>query len=559
MKAGTICFFLLVFIILPFQANTGFTISPYLQLGHQVSESPSIQSQITVCWGTSVSTTGRVYYGLDPDSLDTWVDTLGSSTIQEVNITGLAPNNIYYYKVETGTGDMGPLSYFRTSPDDPYTPFNFAIIGDTRSQHPEHQMVIDMMRSWAPDFYIHSGDMVHHGGVAAEWEKYLEIEVPMMRFSPIAPAIGNHEVDDVPNINSSLYLKYFAVPLNLHNTEHYYSWDYGNVHFLHTCTEYRGPNMDLSMDLQYAQLHQDILDAAASYPWPRFIVVVMHRPAYSNGSIHSGDENYNYSTIWGPLFETARVAMAISGHTHSYERFEPIDNRTGLGDPPGEPDVIREGVIYVTSAGGGAPLQNVEDPPGSGGGGLPPLSTLAADTVYHAGLVEVRGGRMDVTFYRAEDGSTLDQFTIIRNQAPVADAGEDFVGAVAETCQLDASGSSDYEGDPLEYSWTQESGPDVSLEGADTITPIFTPQEAGTYTFSLTVNDGIDQSDPDTVAVNIYWWLPEGDGDNDSIYCMCGEIGVTKEGSGLVNIFCLSIPFVFWLGVRFRRLMKGIS
>ncbi|MDN5746803.1 MAG: PKD domain-containing protein, partial [Nocardioidaceae bacterium] len=90
------------------------------------------------------------------------------------------------------------------------------------------------------------------------------------------------------------------------------------------------------------------------------------------------------------------------------------------------------------------------------------------------------------------------------NRAPVADAGADQRVTAGTSVQLDATGSSDPDGDELTYSWTQASGPSVSLSSTTTARPTFTaPAADATLTFSLTVRDGTLTSPPDTVTVTI--------------------------------------------------------
>lgn len=90
------------------------------------------------------------------------------------------------------------------------------------------------------------------------------------------------------------------------------------------------------------------------------------------------------------------------------------------------------------------------------------------------------------------------------NEAPIADAGEDQSVNTGETITLDGTGSSDLEDDPLSYAWAIISTPpgsSVTLSGADTPTPSFTPDVDGTYIISLIVNDGFIDSIPDTVTI----------------------------------------------------------
>jgi hypothetical protein len=61
---------------------------------------------------------------------------------------------------------------------------------------------------------------------------------------------------------------------------------------------------------------------------------------------------------------------------------------------------------------------------------------------------------------------------------------------------LDSSGSLDPEGVPLQYAWSQVSGPAAFLSSLTVAQPVFTPVISGTYTFQLMVSDGVQQSFP---------------------------------------------------------------
>ena len=89
------------------------------------------------------------------------------------------------------------------------------------------------------------------------------------------------------------------------------------------------------------------------------------------------------------------------------------------------------------------------------------------------------------------------------NSPPIADAGSDQDSVVRTQVRLDGSGSSDPEDDVLTYAWTQADGKDVSLDDPTAAAPSFTPKVAGTYVFTLVVNDGTSDSAPDSVAVTV--------------------------------------------------------
>jgi hypothetical protein len=90
------------------------------------------------------------------------------------------------------------------------------------------------------------------------------------------------------------------------------------------------------------------------------------------------------------------------------------------------------------------------------------------------------------------------------NRAPNAVASvlpSEIVG-VGTPVTLDGSGSSDPDNDPLAYVWVQTSGPAAALSGDKTATASFTPAQAGTYVFELTVADGKATSQPATATVS---------------------------------------------------------
>lgn len=89
------------------------------------------------------------------------------------------------------------------------------------------------------------------------------------------------------------------------------------------------------------------------------------------------------------------------------------------------------------------------------------------------------------------------------NSNPRADAGPDQSGAPGETFVLDASGSSDPDGDSLSYKWTKVSGPAVTLLNANQMQASFTAAFAGVYEFALTISDGRGGTGQDTVRISV--------------------------------------------------------
>jgi len=91
------------------------------------------------------------------------------------------------------------------------------------------------------------------------------------------------------------------------------------------------------------------------------------------------------------------------------------------------------------------------------------------------------------------------------NDAPWADAGLDAEGILSDVIQLDGTGSSDPDGDPLSYTWDFVSMPANSATYLINDTredPSFYADADGTFEIRLTVSDGLLSAD-DTVTVTI--------------------------------------------------------
>jgi hypothetical protein len=88
---------------------------------------------------------------------------------------------------------------------------------------------------------------------------------------------------------------------------------------------------------------------------------------------------------------------------------------------------------------------------------------------------------------------------------PVANAGPDQTDVDPEqVVTLDGSGSSQVDGHPLTYEWTQTAGPPVVLSDAHAAQPTFTaPVGPTTVRFSLVVSDAFHSSLPDEMSISV--------------------------------------------------------
>src|SRR5262249_43957659 len=119
------------------------------------------------------------------------------------------------------------------------------------------------------------------------------------------------------------------------------------------------------------------------------------------------------------------------------------------------------------------------------------------------------------------------------NSAPVANAGLDQTSFVGHIVQLDGSGSTDMDGDPLTYAWSIVSAPAGSgstIQHPDMVRPTFIPDLRGDYLLQLEVDDGTVSSPPDTMLISTLNSAPVASAGPDQT-AHVGKV-VTLDGSG---------------------------
>ena len=89
------------------------------------------------------------------------------------------------------------------------------------------------------------------------------------------------------------------------------------------------------------------------------------------------------------------------------------------------------------------------------------------------------------------------------NHAPTAFAGQDMDVEAGSRVILDGSGSTDPDGDEIDYTWTQVAGAQVLLQDALSPNPWFDTDAEGTMEFELVVSDGRVSSMTDRMVVRV--------------------------------------------------------
>lgn len=297
---------------------------------------------------------------------------VSSELLHSMRIDGLAPRTAYTYSVEA-SGVMVTGRFTTAPPDADDRPYRFVVYGDNRSDAIRHAAVVHAVEQEAGDFLVNTGDMVDDGTRAADWQAFFDVEGTLLRDRCVFAAIGNHELVET---SGSRFLAYFGgsktmVPNKLYGTTR---WGKTRFFFLNGMGDYTGDDRTW---LEGALSSADSEDLA----WR---IVVIHDGPYSPG-IHGDNQALHAGKIPAMLLRH-KVDLVLSGHDHLYER--------------GNVDGLR----YVVSGGGGAPLYPVKNTR---------PTTRKAESTNHVVTLDVSSSEIKLAAKRS-DGSALDSAVLTK-------------------------------------------------------------------------------------------------------------------------------------------------
>lgn len=462
MKKGNLLLLLALLMTLVAHAQS-VTIGPYLQ-------SPT-QTSIKIKWRSDSAATSTVMYGTSLGNLTQTATDPTVTTRHTVQLTGLTPYTRYYYAIYNDStlaeGDDS-LHTFRTWPTTG-TPTHVRAwaIGDFGKGNDKEARVRDSYENWdseETDLWLWLGDNVYDNGLEQEYIDKVFDSVwgyeELMKKQPFLPCPGNHDYNTISPVQSpepplqhtGPYYDFVDVFQNgegggvATGHELFYSYDYGNVHFISLNSEL-GSLFDSNDDWigiylfgsfsgspMSQWLHADL--TANTQPW---VVVYFHQPPYTDGSHDSGQfwEVYmqamreNFAEIW----EQYGVDLVLNGHSHVYERsylvkgayqdasqitaanfIQQTSGIDALGEAytkytqgPG----ANTGTVYVVQGNSAS----VDDAPSFTHPYM--FAEVGCDTCCGSFVLDVDSNRLDGRHIDMM-GNVLDHFTILKTFGPVA-------------------------------------------------------------------------------------------------------------------------------------------
>jgi 3',5'-cyclic AMP phosphodiesterase CpdA len=289
--------------------------------------------------------------------------------------------------------------------------FNFIAYGDTLSVtmpngvSPILDDLANLYLTHDPELIIQLGDLAFLGGT---WIQLMEFNASMTAVwdsgVPFYSVPGNHEnalgdwVRDPFFTNYTQYVHYEDVAAACGGTELYYSFDYGDVHFITLNTEdgwvgdcYIEECVFECSTEQMTWLQSDL----ANVENDTFLVVAFHRPVYSVREARPDrwQQAESIREEFHSLFLEHDVDLVLTGHDHYYYRS------------------IRDGIYYVVTGGGGAPPASIDKT----------TDAWQVDDVgfteYHYCNVKVNSSYVTLDVHLM-NGTTADSFTISRPPPP---------------------------------------------------------------------------------------------------------------------------------------------
>jgi hypothetical protein len=309
-----------------------------------------------------------------------------STSRHEVTVTGLNPYTVYHYRVRSSVQVLSDDRTFKTAAGPGQTSFTFAVLGDTqsgidpakdhmgryrRSASEGHNAAMVWLNGINPDFYLHAGDLVARGAELSAWDEFFSFEGDLMSRISMFPTLGESEE------NHYNYFRIFHLP----NNERWYSFDYGNAHFV--CLQIDGFGDATPGSEQYRWLENDL--ASTNKPWK---IAFFHFPPYSYGGAGSKPEARHVHQ----LFTRYGVKLVFSANDRNYQRF------------------VVDGVTYIVTGGGGGALMDL-----TGGAEFLPVYM---EKMKHVMRVTISGNTLTSVAIRTDPdpvGVEVDPFTLTAN------------------------------------------------------------------------------------------------------------------------------------------------
>ncbi len=221
----------------------------------------------------------------------------------------------------------------------------FLIVGDTQStshwefwrerNNKERKLIIDEITKREPAFVIHLGDLTTRGSSEKHWREFDEMHKEFLEKKiPYFPVLGNHELY---GSDQKALRNYFQRFPHLHQRR-WYSFTWNDVAMVTVDSNFS--TLTREQIEQQSRWYSDELEKFEKKPEIDFVIVCCHEPPFTNNRVIGPNKKVEVS-LAEPFLRFQKTRLFLSGHGHSYERFQTGDK------------------FFIVSGGGGGPRHKV--------------------------------------------------------------------------------------------------------------------------------------------------------------------------------------------------------
>jgi 3',5'-cyclic AMP phosphodiesterase CpdA len=221
----------------------------------------------------------------------------------------------------------------------------FILVGDTQGtsrwefwrerNDRERKLIVDEIARREPAFVIHLGDLTTRGSSEKHWHEFDDRHKEFReRKIPYFPVLGNHEFYGNDKKAQGHYFARFPYL----DKKRWYSFTWKNTGFLLVDSNFSSLTKE-QVGEQY-RWYLSKLEVFQKNAEIDFIIVCCHQPPLTNSRVVHPSKEVQVSFA-DPFLQFQKTCLFLSGHSHSYERFQ------------------RDGKIFIVSGGGGGPRHRV--------------------------------------------------------------------------------------------------------------------------------------------------------------------------------------------------------
>jgi len=256
-------------------------------------------------------------------------DEPGRYAVHVATLPELTPGSRIDWTIE-GLAE-GPVTGTARVPTTTPAAFTAAWVSDT--MFPVSVTIGEGLASENADLLLHGGDIQYQSNPLDTWNGYFLHFGAAMRHAPMHYCIGNHEYEDLEEIDA-IYGRLLGLQGDGTDVG-YHAFTWGGWRFVLLNSE-----VEFGVDGAQMQWLESELSATDADPERFGAVVAFHRPYFTFGRSRP---NVAVREVVHGILARHDVALVLTGHNHCYERFE-VD-----------------GITYIVDGGGGAGLYDPND------------------------------------------------------------------------------------------------------------------------------------------------------------------------------------------------------